>query len=288
MNKKYTPYLYLIPWVIGLLWFKVYPMILTVYYSFTEKSLVGDATFIGLQNYIQLFTNDDKFWISLTSTLKYVFITVPLALAFGLFIAFILNFKLKGVRTFRTIYYLPSLLGASIAVAILWQTLFSYTGPINAGIEMLGFDPVPWFTNANTSLFTLSLLRFWQFGSMMLIFLAALQGVPKELYEAATLDGSGKVRTFLNITIPIISPVILFNGILALIGAFQEFVSPYVITQGGPQYHTYFLNVFIFDKAFVQYDFGYACAISMVLVTIIILFTVLIFKFSANRVFYSD
>lgn len=288
MRRKYTPYIYLIPWFIGLMWLKVYPMILTVYYSFTDKSLVADANFIGLQNYIQLFTNDDKFWVSLEATFKYVFFTVPLALCFGLFIAFILNFKLKGVKVFRTIYYIPSLLGASVAVAILWQTLFSYEGPINAAIQAIGLDPVPWFTNANTALFTISLLRFWQFGSMMLIFLAALQSVPQELYEAAMLDGSKKITTFLKITIPIISPVILFNGILALIGAFQEFVSPFIITQGGPQYHTYFLNVYIYDEAFANYDFGYACAISIVLVAIIIVFTILVFKFSADRVFYSD
>lgn len=288
MTKKYTPYLYLLPWIIGLVWFKIYPMILTVYYSFTDKSLVADANFIGLQNYIELFTNDDKFIVSLVATLKYVFFTVPLALCFGLFIAYILNFKLKGVKIFRTIYYIPSLLGASVAVAILWQTMFSYEGPINAAIQAIGLTPVPWFTNANSALFTISLLRFWQFGSMMLIFLAALQSVPQELYEAAMLDGSKKVNTFLKITIPIISPVILFNGILALIGAFQEFVSPYVITKGGPQYHTYFLNVYIYDEAFANYDFGYASAISMVLVVIIIFFTILVFKFSSDRVFYSD
>lgn len=288
MNKKITPYLYLIPWFIGLIWFKVYPMILTIYYSFTEKSLVGDATFIGLQNYITMFTNDDKFWVSFFATLKYVIFTVPTALIFGLFIAYILNFKLKGVKVFRTIYYIPSLLGASIAVAILWQTLFSYNGPINAAIEAIGLNPIPWFTNEYSSLFTLSLLRFWQFGSMMLIFLAALQSVPQELYEAAMIDGSKKFYTFMKITIPIISPVILFNGVLALIGAFQEFVSPYVITGGGPQYHTYFLNVYIYDEAFSKYNFGYACAISIVLVTIIILFTLAVFKFSSGRVFYSD
>lgn len=288
MTKKYTPYLYLAPWALGLIVFKIYPMILTIYYSFTQKSLVGDATFIGLDNYVNLFTNDDTFWISLEATFKYVFFTVPVALAFGLFIAFILNFKIKGVNFFRTIYYIPSLLGASVAVAILWQTLFSLNGPINAFIESLGMDPIAWFSNGGTALFTISLLKLWQFGSMMLIFLAALKGVPGELYEAATLDGSSKWNTFIRVTMPMISPVILFNGIMALIGAFQEFVAPYVITSGGPQYKTYFLNVYIYEEAFVNYDFGYACAISMVLVVIIVIFTALVFKFSANRVFYSD
>ncbi|MFV0255387.1 MAG: carbohydrate ABC transporter permease [Erysipelotrichaceae bacterium] len=288
MYKKRTPYIYLLPWFIGITVFKVYPMILTFYYSFTEKSLIGDATWIGFKNYITLFTHDDKFWLSLSSTFKYVFFTVPLALIFGLFIAYILNFKLKGVKLFRTIYYIPSLLGTSVAVAILWQTLFSFDGPINSLVMSFGFEAIPWFTDPNTSLFILSLLRFWQFGSMMLIFLAALQGVPQELYEAATLDGSSQINTFLKVTIPVISPVILFNGIMALIGAFQEFNSPFIITEGGPQYHTYFLNMFIYQEAFTYHNFGYACALSMILVVIILFFTTIVFKFSAKHVFYSD
>lgn len=288
MTKKYTPYIYLLPWTIGLLFFKLYPMILTVYYSFTEKSLVGKATFIGLQNYIELFTKDDTFWISLSATFKYVFFTVPCALMFGLFIAFILNFKIKGVSFFRTIYYIPSLLGATVAVSILWQTLFDFNGPINAMLQQIGIEPIAWFANGGTALFTLSLLRFWQFGSMMLIFLAALKNVPVELYEAATIDGASKIRTFFKITIPIISPIILFNGVMALIGAFQEFVSPFIITAGGPQYKTYLLNVYIYDEAFQKYNFGYACALSIILVTIIVFFTIIVFKFSAKKVFYSD
>lgn len=287
MKNKKTPYIYLIPWIIGLVVFKVYPMILTIFYSFTDYSLMNEPKFVGLKNYIDLF-NNPKFIISLTATLKYVILTVPFAVMFGLFIAFILNFKIKGVGLFRTVYYIPSLLGGSVAVAVLWQTLFLYDGPINHFLSIFGIEAIGWFSDPNAAILSLSLLRLWQFGSMMLIFLAALQGVPGELYEAANMEGASKFYMFKKVTIPMISPVILFNGIMALIGAFQEFTAPYIITNGGPEYHTYFLNMYIYEEAFTYYNFGFACAISLILVGIIVIFTLIVFKFSAKRVFYSD
>lgn len=286
MSKK-TPYIYLTPWLIGLVVFKIYPMIETVVYSFTDYSLMNDPQFIGLENYTTLFQNP-KFMTSLTATLKYVILTVPFALMFGLFIAFILNFKIKGVGLFRTVYYIPSLLGGSVAVAVLWQTLFLYDGPINNFLQLFGVEPIGWFSDPNAAIISLSLLRLWQFGSMMLIFLAALQGVPEELYEAAQIEGASKLYIFKRVTIPIISPVILFNGVMALIGAFQEFTAPFIITNGGPEYHTYFLNMYIYEEAFTYYNFGYACALSLILVLIILAVTVVVFALSKNNVFYSD
>ncbi|MFV0393561.1 MAG: carbohydrate ABC transporter permease [Coprobacillaceae bacterium] len=286
MSKK-TPYIYLTPWLIGLVVFKIYPMIETIVYSFTDYSLMNNPQFVGLENYTTLFQNP-KFMISLTATLKYVILTVPFALMFGLFIAFILNFKIKGVGLFRTVYYIPSLLGGSVAVAVLWQTLFLYDGPINNFLQVFGVEPIGWFSDPNAAIISLSLLRLWQFGSMMLIFLAALQGVPEELYEAAQIEGASKLYIFKRVTIPIISPVILFNGVMALIGAFQEFTAPFIITNGGPEYHTYFLNMYIYEEAFTYYNFGYACALSLILVLIILAVTVVVFALSKNNVFYSD
>lgn len=289
MKKKTNmAYVLLVPWVIGFLVFKLLPILLSFYYSLTKFSILTSPEFIGLENYKQIFTNDKVFTISFMSTLKYVMISTPLILFFALFVAFILNFKLKGVNFFRTAYYIPSILGGNVAVSILWVQLFGLNGPINMFLNAIGFESAYWLTDERYAIFTLIVLRCWQFGSTMLIFLSALQNVPASLYEAAEIDGAGKVRTFLSVTIPIITPVVLFNMVNVLVKSFQEFNSAYLITKGGPNYSTYFLNVYIYDMAFAKNNYGYASALTWILLILISTLTIIIFKSSKKWVHYND
>ena len=216
------------------------------------------------------------------------FITVPIKLAFALFIANILNYKLKGINFFRTAYYIPSILGGSVAIAVLWRFLFSDQGLINIIIGYLGIEPISWLGDPKYALFTVSLLRAWQFGSAMVIFLAALKNIPEDLYESARIEGASKTMQFIHITIPMISPVIFFNFIMQLIQAFQEFNGPYIITGGGPLNSTKLLPLLIYDNAFNYYQMGYASAISWVLFVIIMVFTVFSFRSQKYWVHYSD
>lgn len=180
-------------------------------------------------------------------TFTYAFMTVPLKLIFALFIAYILNFKIKGVGLFRTAYYVPSILGGSVAIAVLWKALFKNDGVINTILAMLGFESINFLADKNWALFIICLLRVWQFGSAMVLFLAALKGVPEDLYEAASIDGATKGRQFLSITIPLISPVIFYNLVTQLVQAFQEFNGPYIITNGGPRNATTLISVIVYN-----------------------------------------
>lgn len=214
----------------GLLVFTAIPFGASLYLSFTDYSLMDSPVWVGLENFERLFTRDRTFMKSLWVTLAYVGLTVPLKLAFALFIAVILNSKIRAIGFFRTAYYVPSILGGSIAIAVLWRYIFSDTGLVNMAIGMVGLEPINWFGDPTNALFTITLLRVWQFGSAMVIFLAALQAVDKSLYEAASIDGAGKWSSFRHITLPLLTPVIFFNLIMQMVQAFQEFNGPYVIT----------------------------------------------------------
>jgi len=213
--------------------------------------------------------------------------TVPLKLAFALLVAVVLNYKLKAIGFFRTAYYVPSILGGSIAIAVLWRYIFAEVGLVNMGLTALGFEPVNWFGDPRNALFTLTLLRCWQFGSAMVIFLAALQSVDKSLYEASSIDGANKWQQFRFITVPLITPVIFFNLIMQTVQAFQEFNGPYIITGGGPLKSTYLLPLYIYDKAFKSFDMGYASAIAWILFVIIMVLTLIAFWSSKKWVYYA-
>lgn len=287
-KKDMTGLYFIAPWLFGLVVFKLYPFIASFILSFTKYDIIGSPKFIGLANYIKLFTDDSVFWKSLFVTLRYVIISVPINLVVALLVAMIMNSKIKGINTFRTVYYIPSILGGNIAIMILWKFLFSNTGLINQIIEKMGGSPVAWFASEYGTLFVIVLLHVWQFGSAMLIFLAALKEVPQELYEAAEMDGANKVRSFFSITLPSISPIIFFNLVMGLIGALQEFNAPYMLTKGGPLKSTYFIGLYIYDNAYRLFNMGYASALSWVLFVIIMLLTVLVFKSSRGWVYYSD
>lgn len=286
-ESRYVGLAYVMPYIIGLLIFTAIPFGASLYLSFTNYSLMTPPTWVGLDNYERLFTRDRTFTKSLWVTLAYVFMTVPLKLAFALFIAVILNYRLKAIGFFRTAYYVPSILGGSIAIAVLWRYIFADTGLVNMAIGMVGGEPINWFGDPTNALFTITLLRLWQFGSAMVIFLAALQSIDKSLYEAASIDGAGKWSTFRHITLPLITPVIFFNLIMQMVQAFQEFNGPYVITGGGPLKATYLLPLYIYDKAFKSFEMGYASAIAWVLFVIIMILTLVAFWSSKKWVYYA-
>ena len=286
-ENRFLGLAYVAPYVFGLLLFTAVPFGASLYLAFTDYNLVSSPNWVGMDNFEKLFTRDRTFTRSLNVTLLYVGLTVPLKLAFALFIAVILNYKLKAINLFRTAYYVPSILGGSIAIAVLWRYLFSTEGLVNMALAVVGLGPVNWFGDPANALFTITLLRMWQFGSAMVIFLAALQSIDKSLYEAAAIDGSGPWSTFRHITLPLITPVIFFNLVMQMVQAFQEFNGPYIITQGGPLKATYFLPLYIYELAFKKFDMGYASAVAWVLFIIIMALTLVAFWSSKKWVYYA-
>lgn len=286
-DSRFLGLAYVAPYIVGLLLFTAFPFIASFYLSFTDYDLLSKPEWSGLDNYERLLTRDRTFNKSLSVTLLYVFMTVPLKLAFALLVAVVLNYRLKAIGFFRTAYYVPSILGGSIAIAVLWRYIFAEVGLVNMGLQALGFEPVNWFGDPQNALFTLTLLRCWQFGSAMVIFLAALQSVDKSLYEASSIDGAGKWQQFCYITVPLITPVIFFNLIMQTVQAFQEFNGPYIITGGGPLKSTYLLPLYIYDKAFKSFDMGYASAIAWILFVIIMVLTLIAFWSSKKWVYYA-
>ena len=278
----------ILPWLIGFCIFKLYPFVSSLVYSFTDYDLFrGVQNVVGFQNYIDAFTKA-KNVKALKVTFTYAFMTVPLKLIFALFIAYILNFKIKGVGLFRTAYYVPSILGGSVAIAVLWKALFKNDGVVNTILTMLGFESINFLADKNWALFIICLLRVWQFGSAMVLFLAALKGVPEDLYEAASIDGATKGRQFLSITIPLISPVIFYNLVTQLVQAFQEFNGPYIITNGGPRNATTLISVIVYNTAFKDYKVGMSSAMAWVMFVIVMVLTVIAFVSQKKWVYYSD
>ena len=287
MRKSKMGLVYILPWLIGMVFLTLYPFINALVISFTDYNLVREPNFIGLANYTKLFQDED-FLGTLTATLKYTVITVPLQLAFALFIAYILNFKLKGINFFRTAYYIPSLLGGNVAVAVLWRFLFQQDGLINRIIGVVGIQPVAWLSSPGGAMSVIIILKVWQFGSAMLIFLAALKDVPQDLYEAASVDGSTKLHSFIHITMPLITPTIFFNLVMQLVNAFQEFNGPYLVTGKGPLNPSYLTSMYIYDNAFKYFNMGYASAASWILFLIIVAVTLILFATQDKWVYYSD
>ena len=288
LEQGYMGFILILPWLIGFCIFKLYPFVSSLVYSFTDYDLFkGVQNVVGFQNYIDAFTKP-KNVKALQVTFTYAFMTVPLKLIFALFIAYILNFKIKGVGLFRTAYYVPSILGGSVAIAVLWKALFKNDGVINTILAMLGFESINFLADKNWALFIICLLRVWQFGSAMVLFLAALKGVPEDLYEAASIDGATKGRQFLSITIPLISPVIFYNLVTQLVQAFQEFNGPYIITNGGPHNATTLISVIVYNTAFKDYKVGMSSAMAWVMFVIVMVLTVIAFVSQKKWVYYSD
>ena len=288
LEQGYMGFILVLPWLIGFCIFKLYPFISSLIYSFTDYDLFkGVQNVVGFQNCIDAFTKPKNIK-ALQVTFTYAFMTVPLKLIFALFIAYILNFKIKGVGLFRTAYYVPSILGGSVAIAVLWKALFKNDGVVNTILAMLGFESINFLADKQWALFIICLLRVWQFGSAMVLFLAALKGVPEDLYEAASIDGATRGRQFMSITIPLISPVIFYNLVTQLVQAFQEFNGPYIITNGGPRNATTLISLIVYNTAFKDYKVGMSSAMAWVMFVIVMVLTIIAFVSQKKWVYYSD
>ncbi|MGO4545759.1 carbohydrate ABC transporter permease [Paenibacillus sp. 2TAB23] len=285
-----TAYTFLLPWLIGFFCLTLGPMLGSLYLSLTKYNLLTPPEWIGFANYLEIFKEDDTFSNSLWLTIKYVFISVPLRLAFALLVAMVLNKGIRGLGIYRTVYYIPSLLGGSVAIAIVWRQIFDGNGLVNQFLSWFGIQGPSWISHPDYIVHTIITLSVWQFGSAMVIFLAGLKQVPADLYEAAQVDGAGKARQFFRITLPMLSPVIFFNLVMSIINSFQAFTPAFVIGdgRGGPLDATMFYTLYLYMKGFSFFDMGYASALAWIMLLIIGIFTGIIFLTSKYWVFYGD
>ena len=309
-RRNAVAYMFLLPWLIGFFALTLYPMLYSLFLGFTDYDFTKpDSTqMIGFANYMKMFgsvfnsqnitapTGEvmrvDPYYIkSLSVTFIYVFASVPIKLAFALFVAMLMNQKLRFIPLYRAIYYIPTLLGGSVAVAVLWRKLFEKDGLINAILGSIGFTDLPgWITNPSYALSTLILLSVWQFGSSMIIFLAGLKQIPMEYYEAASIDGANKRKQFFTITMPLLSPIIFFNLVMQMISAFQAFTQAYIIGggKGGVMNSTLFYTLHLYIQGWTYHEMGYASAMAWVLLLIIGLLTAIVFKSSNSWVSYGS
>lgn len=287
-RRDYKAFWYIAPWIIGFLVLQLYPFIVSLIYSFTNYKFGSTIKFVGLENYIRLFTRDADFMKSLRATGIFTLAVVPGKLILSLAVAMFLNRDMRGINLARTVYYIPSLFGGSVAVSVLWKVLFQDNGIINSYINALGLQTIQFWGDPKYALATICSLEIWQFGSSMVMSLAALKQVPASLYEAASIDGANAWHKFWHITIPQISPVLFFNLIMQTIQALQNFTSASVITNGGPLKSTYVMGMKLYKEAFTNFKMGYASAISWVMFLIIMAVTLLLFRFSSAWVSYDD
>ncbi|UJF36282.1 carbohydrate ABC transporter permease [Paenibacillus hexagrammi] len=279
-------YLFLSPWLLGFVLLTLGPILMSLYYSFTDYSLLDAPHWVGTKNYSYILTEDDTFRDSLKVTLLFVLFSVPVKLITALLVAMLLNKNIKGISFYRTMIYFPSLIGTSIAVSILWKNIFSQDGFINQALALVGIEGKAWIANPSTSLGTLVLLVAWQFGSAMIIFLAGLKQIPRDLYEASSVDGASKVRQFFTITLPMLSPILLFNFVQSTINSFQMFTQAFIITNGGPVNSTYVYVMYLYERAFSKFQMGYASSLAWILLVIIAVVTAVIFATSKYWVYY--
>ena len=288
-DDNLTGYVFISPWLIGFIAFILVPSILSLYYSFTEYDLLSQAKWIGVKNYINILI-DDTFWSSLKTTFFYTLVAVPFRLIFSLLVAVLFSQKRKFLGVYRAIYYLPSLIGGSVAAALIWRQLFGSLGALNSFLSLLlgiNYSKV-WINSPDTAIWTIILLAAWQFGSPMLIFVAGLKQIPINLYEAAIIDGSNWWQKFFKITLPMLTPVIFFNLVVQLINGFMMFTEAYIITGGGPFDRTLVYALYIFRNSFTYYKMGYGCALSWILLIMVGSITLIIFKSSKYWVYYES
>lgn len=290
LNRDNTAgYIFILPFIIGLIAFTIIPFFTSLYLSFTEYNILSPAKWIGLGNFRKMFFEDKLFWTSFGVTFKFALIQVPVKLLVSLLVALVLARNSKAIGYFRAAFYIPSLMGGSVAVALLWKQLFSYNGVINQLLALLGLPANnKWLGSPDTALGVLISLGVWQFGSSMLIFLAAIKNIPASYHEAAIVDGAGPVKRFFKITLPMLTPIIFFNLINQVIGAFQAFNSSYLITNGKPLNTTLYYGVHLYNRAFTHYEMGYGSAMAWFMLIIIAFFTALIFRSSSAWVYYES
>ncbi|TYL93406.1 sugar ABC transporter permease [Bradyrhizobium rifense] len=287
-RESTTGYLFLAPWLIGFFGLTLGPALVSLYLSFTDYDLLSNPRWVGAANYVRIATSDPKFSAAMRVTFLYVALAVPLKLAFALLVAMMLNRGLRGLPLYRAIFYLPSLIGASVAVSVLWRQLFAGDGLLNQALKLVGIHGPSWISNPDTALYTLVALSVWQFGSPMIIFLAGLRQIPKDVYEAAEIDGASRNQQFWRITLPLLTPVVFFNVVVQTIDAFKAFTPAFIISggTGGPIDSTLFYTLYLYQEAFAYFRMGYASALAWVLVVIIAAFTALSFLSSRYWVHY--
>lgn len=279
-------YVFIMPFIIGLFCFTIIPIIISLILSFTRYDILSSPVFIGIDNYVRMFTQDATFWKSFRVTLFYAVISVPLKLIMALFVAVLFYRGTRLTAFYRAVYYLPSILGSSVAVAVLWKRMFAVDGVINSLLGLIGINSeIGWLSRPDTAIWTLIILSVWQFGSSMLIFLGGLKQIPTSLYEAATVDGCGKTRQFFSISLPMLTPVIFFNLIQQTINAFTAFTQSYVITNGKPLDSTLFYAVYMYRRSFEYSEMGYGAAMAWFMLLVVALLTALIFKSSNSWVY---
>ena len=281
---------FMTPWLLGLLGITILPMIASLVLSFTDYSMLAAPEWVGLENF-QRMLGDTRLHYSLIVNFTYVIVGVPLQLAAALLLAVVLNHGMRGLSFYRSVFYLPSLLGGSVAISILWRQMFGASGLVNQLLGALGFENLPgWVSTPDTALWTIILLHVWTFGSPMIIFLAGLRQIPQMYYEAASVDGASKVAQFFRITIPLLTPIIFFNLVLQVINAFQTFTQAFVVSggTGGPSDSTMFYTLYLYLKGFGQFDMGYASAMAWLLLVIVAIFTAINFFVSKFWVHYDD
>ncbi len=278
-------YLFISPWLIAFFAFTLIPIIASLFLAFTNYDVLNpNWKWVGLQNFERMFTRDPRYIKSLQATFYYAFLAIPLRLIFALAVAMLLNTNRRGVAGYRAAYYAPSIIGGSVAVAVMWREIFGSDGLINA---ILGTE-VAWLGNPTTAIWTLIILAVWQFGSPMLIFLAGLKQIPREFYEAAAIDGANGWQQFWRITLPLLTPIIFFNLVMQLISGFMVFTQAFIITGGAPLDTTLFYALYLYQRAFVSLQMGYASAMAWVLLAIIAIMTAIVFRSSSYWVFYGS
>jgi multiple sugar transport system permease protein len=283
-------YLFLLPWLIGLFVITIGPLLASLYLSFTEYSLIEPPKWIGAENFVRML-DDARLHNALKVTFIYVVVSVPLQLALALAVAMLLDKGMRGLSFYRSVFYLPSMLGASVAIALLWRQIFGTDGLVNQILRVFGVDAhTGWISDPRYALSTIILLHVWTFGSPMVIFLAGLRQVPTMYHEAASMDGAGRWRRFVHITLPLLSPIIFFNLVLQIINAFQSFTQAFVVSNGtgGPSDSTMFYTLYLYQRGFGEFEMGYAAAMAWLLVIIVGALTAINFWASKYWVFYDD
>ncbi len=284
-------YLFILPWLIGFLGLNLIPMVATLILGFTEYDMLSKPEFVGLSNFIRMFTDDVRYWKSVKATLYFAFVSVPVRLVFALFVAMMLHNNRRGTYFYRALYYAPSVVGSSVAVAVMWREIFGPDGLLNSILANFGLpSDTAWLGDPRFAIWTLILLVVWQFGSPMLIFLAGLKQIPIDLYESSSIDGAGPVRQFFRITLPMLTPIFLFNLIMQMITGFTAFTQAFIVTngQGTPLDTTNFYALYLYTRAFESFQMGYGSAMAIVLLIAVALFTGLIFKSSPMWVHYES
>ncbi len=278
--------LFISPWLIGFLLFALFPLIASFYLSMTNYDFIREPKFIGAANYFRLFTADPDFWKVMYNTFYYVIFGVPLGLAVAFLVANLLNNEIRGRALFRSLIYIPSIV-PTVCTAVVWLFIMNVQyGAINGFLKTFGWRTIPFLSSPELAKPSLILIYVWAQGTAVVIFLAALQDVPRQLYDAALVDGANAWARFWNVTVPLCSPVILFNFIMGVIASFQDFTLPFVLTGGGPMKSTEFYVVSLYRNAFVQFSIGKASAMAWILFLIILVFSVVLFRTSARWVFY--